>query len=70
MRQLLDRHLAETGRDIRLQVDGGVKVENVRQIVAAGADTLVAGSAIFGQPDYLATIRRFRMELKLNECCA
>lgn len=70
VRQLLDRHLAETGRDIRLQVDGGVKVENVRQIVAAGADTLVAGSAIFGQPDYLATIRRFRMELKLNECCA
>lgn len=70
VRQRLDRHLAETGRDIRLQVDGGVKVENVRQIVAAGADTLVAGSAIFGQPDYLATIRRFRMELKLNECCA
>lgn len=70
VRQLLDRHLAETGRDVRLQVDGGVKVENVRQIVAAGADTLVAGSAIFGQPDYLATIRRFRMELKLNECCA
>lgn len=70
MRQRLDRHLAETGRDIRLQVDGGVKVKKVRQVVAAGADTLVAGSAIFGQPDYLATIWRFRMELQFTECGA
>lgn len=49
-----------TGRDIRLEVDGGVKVDNIGQIAAAGADTFVAGSAIFGSDDYAATIAAMR----------
>jgi ribulose-phosphate 3-epimerase len=51
------------GRDVRLEVDGGVKVDNIGAIAAAGADTFVAGSAIFGQPDYAATIRAMRGEV-------
>ena len=50
-RQRIDRFCAETGREIWLEVDGGVKVDNIAEIVAAGADTLVAGSAVFGAPD-------------------
>lgn len=53
----------ESGRDIRLEVDGGVKVDNIRQIAEAGADMFVAGSAIFDQPDYAAVIARMRQEL-------
>ena len=49
-----------TGRDIRLEIDGGVKVENIGEIARAGADTFVAGSAIFGSADYAATIRALR----------
>ena len=52
-----------SGRDIRLEVDGGVKVDNIRRIANAGADTFVAGSAIFGQPDYKAVIDAMRAEL-------
>ena len=52
VRELIDR----SGRAIRLEVDGGVKVDNVASIAQAGADTFVAGSAIFGQPDYRAVI--------------
>jgi ribulose-phosphate 3-epimerase len=52
-----------TGRDIRLEVDGGVKVDNIRRVADAGADTFVAGSAIFGQPDYKAVIDAMRGEL-------
>ncbi|EGR1893971.1 ribulose-phosphate 3-epimerase [Vibrio vulnificus] len=52
-----------TGRDIRLEIDGGVKVENIREIAEAGADMFVAGSAIFGQPDYKAVIDEMRSEL-------
>ena len=48
------------GRDVRLEVDGGVKTDNIAAIAAAGADTFVAGSAIFGTPDYRATINRMR----------
>ena len=48
------------GRDIRLEVDGGVKAENIGEIAAAGADTFVAGSAIFGAPDYASVISRMR----------
>jgi ribulose-phosphate 3-epimerase len=48
------------GRDIRLEIDGGVKVENAAEIAQAGADTFVAGSAIFGSPDYAATIAALR----------
>ena len=52
-----------SGRNIRLEVDGGVKVDNIREIAAAGADTFVAGSAIFGKHDYAATIAAMRAEL-------
>jgi ribulose-phosphate 3-epimerase len=56
VREMIDR----SGRDIRLEVDGGVKVDNVEAVAAAGADTFVAGSAIFGAKDYAATIRAMR----------
>jgi ribulose-phosphate 3-epimerase len=52
-----------TGRDIRLEVDGGVKVDNIAGIARAGADTFVAGSAIFGTKDYRATVAAMRAEL-------
>ena len=52
-----------SGLDIRLEVDGGVKIDNIREIAAAGADTFVAGSAIFNQPDYKAVIDEMRAEL-------
>jgi ribulose-phosphate 3-epimerase len=59
VRALIDR----SGRAIRLEVDGGVKVDNIRRIAAAGADTFVAGSAIFGANDYEATIAAMRREI-------
>jgi ribulose-phosphate 3-epimerase len=52
-----------SGFDIRLQVDGGVKVDNIAAIAAAGADMFVAGSAIFGQPDYKTVVDEMRVEL-------
>ena len=52
-----------SGREIRLEIDGGVNVHNIREIAAAGADTFVAGSAIFGQPDYKTVIDAMRAEL-------
>jgi len=52
-----------SGRDIRLEIDGGVKADNVRAIAEAGADTFVAGSAIFGQPDYRQALDAMRAEL-------
>jgi|SRR4051794_12933411 ribulose-phosphate 3-epimerase len=52
-----------SGRDIRVEVDGGIKVENIRRAADAGADTFVAGSAIFGAPDYKAVIDAMRAEL-------
>ncbi len=52
-----------SGRDIRLEIDGGVKVDNIREIAAAGADTFVAGSAIFGSDDYAKTIAAMRSEI-------
>ncbi len=52
-----------SGRDIRLEIDGGVKVDNIREIAEAGADMFVAGSAIFNQPDYKAVIDEMRAEL-------
>lgn len=54
------RRIAASGRDVRLEIDGGVKVDNIGQIAAAGADTFVAGSAIFNSGDYVATIRAMR----------
>ena len=62
-RKLVDAAMARTGREILLEVDGGVKVENIGAIAAAGADTFVAGSAIFGSDDYRATIAAMRGEL-------
>ena len=58
-RKLIDA----TGRDIRLQVDGGIKVDNIRRVADAGADTFVAGSAIFGQADYKTVIDEMRRAL-------
>ena len=52
-----------SGREIRLEIDGGVNVQNIREIAEAGADTFVAGSAIFNQPDYKAVIDAMRAEL-------
>ncbi len=59
VRKLIDA----SGRDIRLEVDGGIKVDNIRQVAEAGADTFVAGSAIFGKPDYKAVIDAMRAQL-------
>ncbi|MFA6229170.1 MAG: ribulose-phosphate 3-epimerase [Rhodanobacter sp.] len=58
-RKLIDA----AGRDIRLEVDGGIKVDNIRRVASAGADCFVAGSAIFGQPDYRTVIDAMRAEL-------
>lgn len=63
-RARIDEYTARTGREIWLEIDGGVKVDNIRAIAAAGVDTFVAGSAIFGQPDYRAVIDAMREELK------
>ena len=57
------RLIEASGRDIRLEVDGGIKVDNIRRVADAGADTFVAGSAIFGQPSYQAVIDAMRAEL-------
>ncbi|MCG6118123.1 MAG: ribulose-phosphate 3-epimerase [Aquimonas sp.] len=57
------RRIEASGRDIRLQVDGGVKVDNIGEIAAAGADTFVAGSAIFNAADYADVIARMRAEV-------
>ena len=54
------QRIATSGRDVRLEIDGGVKVDNIGEIAAAGADTFVAGSAIFGASDYRATIEAMR----------
>jgi ribulose-phosphate 3-epimerase len=66
-RALIDAHVQAGGQPIALEVDGGVKVDNIGAIRAAGADTFVAGSAIFGQPDYAAVIKKMREQLKLAE---
>ncbi len=57
------KRIDASGFDIRLEIDGGVKVDNIREIAEAGADTFVAGSAIFNTDDYQATIERMRAEL-------
>ncbi len=62
-RALIDGHERDTGHHVRLEVDGGVKPDNIGRIAAAGADTFVAGSAIFGQPDYAAVISAMRAAL-------
>jgi ribulose-phosphate 3-epimerase len=62
-RARIDAYQQKTGRSIHLEVDGGVKVDNIADIAAAGADTFVAGSAIFGKPDYKAVIDQMRAAL-------
>ncbi len=59
VRQMIDA----SGREIMLEVDGGIKVDNIAEVARAGADTFVAGSAIFGKPDYKATIDAMRKQL-------
>ena len=63
VRARVDATQQRTGRPILLEVDGGVKVDNIASIARAGADTFVAGSAIFGTKDYVATVARMRAEL-------
>ncbi|HQZ32201.1 MAG TPA: ribulose-phosphate 3-epimerase, partial [Arenimonas sp.] len=62
LKRVRDR-IDKLGKDIRLEVDGGVKADNIRAIAAAGADTFVAGSAIFNAPDYAAVIAQMRAEV-------
>ena len=57
------QRIQASGRDIRLEVDGGIKPDNIRRVADAGADTFVAGSAIFGQSDYAAVVRAMRQAL-------
>ena len=57
------RRITASGKDIRLEVDGGIKVDNIRRVADAGADTFVAGSAIFGKPDYKAVVDQMRVAL-------
>lgn len=67
LRLKLDQYQALTGRFVSIEVDGGIKVNNIAEVAAAGADTFVAGSAIFGQVDYLQVITEMRQQLaKLN----
>ncbi len=63
VRKMLDEYERQSGRHIALEVDGGVKTDNIAEIAAAGADTFVAGSAIFGKPDYKAVIDEMRQQL-------
>jgi ribulose-phosphate 3-epimerase len=58
------KRIIASGKDIRLEVDGGIKTDNIRRVADAGADTFVAGSAIFGKPDYKAVVDAMRMALK------
>jgi ribulose-phosphate 3-epimerase len=58
------RMIEDSGREIRLEIDGGVKVDNIGEIAAAGADTFVAGSAIFGSDDYAATISAMKAAIE------
>jgi ribulose-phosphate 3-epimerase len=60
VRQRIDAVAARTGKVIRLEIDGGVKVDNIAEIAQAGADTFVAGSAIFGQSDYAAVVAQMK----------
>ncbi|UTG68027.1 ribulose-phosphate 3-epimerase [Neisseria subflava] len=63
VREMLDEYERQSGRHIALEVDGGVKTDNIAEIAAAGADTFVAGSAIFGKLDYKAVIDEMRQQL-------
>ena len=57
------KRIDASGKDIRLEVDGGIKTDNIARVASAGADAFVAGSAIFGKPDYKSVIDTMRVEL-------
>ena len=61
--EVVRKRIDASGKDIRLEVDGGIKPENIARVAAAGADTFVAGSAIFGKPDYKAVMDAMRFKL-------
>lgn len=63
VRAKIDAYAAQTGRQIKLEVDGGIKIDNIAEVARAGADAFVAGSAIFNTPDYAATIAAMRAQL-------
>ena len=63
VRAKIDAYTARTGRQIKLEVDGGIKIDNIAEVARAGADTFVAGSAIFNTPDYAATVAAMREQL-------
>lgn len=63
VRAKIDAYTARTGRTIKLEIDGGIKIDNIAEVAQAGADTFVAGSAIFNTPDYAATIGAMREQL-------
>ena len=69
-RRRINRHLEHTGHTISLEVDGGVKVDNIKAIRQAGADTFVAGSAIFGQPNYAEVMGQMRDQIMLADTSA
>jgi ribulose-phosphate 3-epimerase len=66
------KRIDASGKDIRLEVDGGIKADNIRRVADAGADTFVAGSAIFGKPDYKSVIdaMRGRSQIELRGLCS
>lgn len=63
VRAKIDAYTAKTGRQIKLEIDGGIKIDNIAEVARAGADTFVAGSAIFNTADYAATIAAMREQL-------
>ncbi|GAB7128908.1 ribulose-phosphate 3-epimerase [Silvimonas sp. JCM 19000] len=65
-RAKLDKYKEQSGRHIALEIDGGVKVDNIGELAAAGVDTFVAGSAIFGHPDYKAIIAEMHKQIELH----
>lgn len=67
VRRLVDEHVANGGQPIDIEVDGGIKIDNIGRIRKAGATAFVAGSAIFGQPDYKTVIDRMRHEIELAD---
>ncbi|MCW8109749.1 ribulose-phosphate 3-epimerase [Alteromonas ponticola] len=67
--RLVKQCILQSGHDIRIEIDGGVKVDNIRAIAEAGADMFVAGSAIFNQPDYKHVIDKMRAELAASKSC-
>ena len=63
VRRRIDAEHTRSGRDVMLEVDGGVKIDNIAKVATAGADTFVAGSAIYGAKDYVAAISAMRVAL-------